>query len=84
MKKKITPKDFFLWAFFNRGGPPGEDDEELEEYIALTEELLGREIKPGRGNAECLRLTLDRVDTMHRTLVWYLVSLICVLYMRND
>jgi hypothetical protein len=73
--KRENLKDFFLWAFFNRGGPPGDDDEELEEYIALTEELLGREIKPGRGNAECLRLTLDRVDMMHRTLVWYLVSL---------
>jgi hypothetical protein len=73
--KRDNLKDFFLWAFFDRGGPPGEDDEELEEYIALTEELLGREIEPGRGNAKCLRLTLDRVDMMHRTLVWYLVSL---------
>jgi hypothetical protein len=73
--KRDNLKDFFLWAFFNREGPPGNDDEELEEYITLTEELLGRDIKPGRGSAECLRLTLDRVDMMHRTLVWYLVSL---------
>jgi hypothetical protein len=73
--KRENLKDFFLWAFFNRGGPPGEDDEELEEYITLTEELLGREIEPGRGGAECLRLTLDRVDMRHRTLLWYLVRL---------
>ncbi len=72
--KRENLKDFFLWAFFNRGGPPGDDDEELEEYVALTEEVLGRELEPGRGKAECLRLTLDRVDMMHRTLVWYLVS----------
>jgi len=73
--KRENLKDFFLWAFYNRGGPPGDDDEELEEYIALTEEFLGSEIKPSRGNAECLRLTLDRADMMHRTTVWYLVSL---------
>ena len=73
--KRENLKEFFLWAFFNRGGPPGDDDEELEEYIALTEELLGRDVEPGRGNAECLRLTLDRVEMMHRTLAWYLVSL---------
>jgi len=76
--KRENLKEFFLWAFFNRGGPPGDDDEELEEYIALTEELLGRDVEPGRGNATCLRLTLDRVDTMHRTLVWYLVSTECL------
>lgn len=73
--KRENIKEFFLWAFFNRGGPPGDDDEELEEYIAKTELLLGREIEPGRGNAECLRLTLDKVDMLHRTLTWYLVSL---------
>lgn len=73
--KRENLKEFFLWAFFNRGGPPGDDDEELEEYIEFTEELLGRDVQPGRGNAKCLRLTLDRVDMMHRTLVWYLVSL---------
>ena len=73
--KRENLKDFFLWAFFNRGGPPGEDNNELEGYITQTEELLGREIPPGRGNAECLRLTLDKVEMRHRTLIWYLVSL---------
>jgi hypothetical protein len=72
--KRENLKDFFLWAFFNRGGPPGEDDEELEAYVARMESLLGRKIEPGRGNAVCLRLTLDRVDMLHRSLVWYFVS----------
>jgi hypothetical protein len=72
--KRENLKEFFLWAFFNRGGPPGEDDEELEEYVTQTEELLGRKMEPGRGNAECLRLTLDKVEILHRTLAWYLVS----------
>ncbi|KAM3084070.1 hypothetical protein ACMFMG_001822 [Clarireedia jacksonii] len=64
-------KEFFLWAFFNRGGPPGADDEELEGYITILEEQLGREIPQGRGNAKCLRLTLDEVVMSHRSLTWY-------------
>jgi hypothetical protein len=72
--KRENLKDFFLWAFFNRDGPPGEDDEELEEYIAATEKLLGREIEKGRGSAVCLRLTLDPVNMLHRSLLWYSVK----------
>lgn len=72
--KRENVKEFMLWAFFNRGGPPGDDDEELEEYVAATEQRLGRPIEKGRGNAECLRLTLDRVSMLHRSLVWYFVS----------
>ncbi|KAH6664696.1 hypothetical protein B0J14DRAFT_243857 [Halenospora varia] len=70
--KRENVKEFLLWAFFNRGGPPGEDDEELEEYVFATEKLLGKPIDAGRGNAKCLRLTLDRVDMLHRSLVWYI------------
>lgn len=69
--RRENVKEFFLWAFFNRGGPPGEDNEELEEYVAATEKSLGRIIQKGRGDAKCLRLTLDRVDMLHRSLVWY-------------
>ena len=67
-------KEFFLWAFFNRGGPPGDDDEELEEYVIATERLLNRSLDEGRGPAKALRLTLDRIDMLHRSLVWYFVS----------
>ncbi|TVY73197.1 hypothetical protein LSUE1_G004737 [Lachnellula suecica] len=70
--RRENVKEFFLWAFFNRGGPPGEDDEELEEYVSATEKLLGKPIEEGTGNAKCLRLTLDRVDMLHRSLVWYI------------
>ena len=71
--KRENLKDFFLWAFFNRGGPPGEDNEELEEYVAATEKLLGRPIEEGRGKAKALRLTIDRIDMLHRSLIWYCV-----------
>jgi hypothetical protein len=80
--KRENLKEFILWAFFSRGGPPGDDNEELEEYVAQIEELLGREIAPGRGNAKCLRLTLDRINMMHRTLLWYTVSV--YLHIIND
>jgi pimeloyl-ACP methyl ester carboxylesterase len=69
--KRDNFKDFLLWAFFNRPGPPGPDDEELEEYVVATEKLAGRKFAPGRGKATCLRLTLDQVDMLHRSLLWY-------------
>lgn len=70
--KRENLKDFFLWAFFNRGGPPGDDDEELEGYVSATEKMLGRPIPEGRGTAKPLRLTIDKVDMLHRSLIWYL------------
>jgi hypothetical protein len=73
--RKENVKEFFLWAFFNRWGPPGDDDEELEEMVSMTEKLLGKPIEDGRGSAKCLRLTLDEVKMLHRSLVWYLVKL---------
>jgi len=73
--KKENVKEFFLWAFFNRGGEPGDDNEELEEYISATEKLLGRKIEDGRGTAECLRLTIDDPKMLHRSLIWYAVSI---------
>lgn len=72
--KRENVKEFFLWAFFNRDGPPGEDDEELEGYVIRTERLLGRKIEQGRGNAICLRLTIDGVSMSHRSILWYFVS----------
>ncbi|EDN93609.1 hypothetical protein SS1G_09476 [Sclerotinia sclerotiorum 1980 UF-70] len=69
--RRENVKEFFLWAFFNRDGPPGDDEEELEEYIGILERQMGREIPDGRGNARCLRLTLDEVVMSHRSLIWY-------------
>jgi hypothetical protein len=72
--KRADVEEFFLWAFFNRAGPPGEDKDELEEYMLLTEEWYGKSIPPGRGNVRALRLTLDKVDMQHRALMFYAVS----------
>lgn len=71
--KRDNVKDFFCWAFLNKGKYGPEDNEELEEYVNKMEVLLGRQLDSGRGNADCLRLTLDKVDMLHRSLAWYLV-----------
>lgn len=72
--KRENVKDFFRWAFLNTGVPNTVDDEELEEFVREMEKLLRRKIEPGRGNAKCFRLTLEKVDMLHRSLTWYLVS----------
>lgn len=71
--KRENVKDFFRWAFLHSGEPDPAYDEELEEYVEEMEKLLGRKLEPGLGNAQSLRLTLDKVEMLHRSLTWYLV-----------
>lgn len=73
--KRDNVKEFFCWGFLNKGVYGAEDNEELEEYVDKMEILLGRGLDSGRGKADCLRLTLDKVDMLHRSLTWYLVRL---------
>ncbi|CAI6089270.1 unnamed protein product [Clonostachys chloroleuca] len=70
--KRDNVKDFFRWAFLSIGEPDSAYDEEIEEYTEEMEKLLGRRLEPGRGNASCLRLTLEKVEMLHRSLTWYL------------
>ncbi|KAH8652818.1 hypothetical protein BGZ61DRAFT_468571 [Ilyonectria robusta] len=70
--KRENVKDFFRWAFLNTGDSDPAHDEEMEEYAGEMEKLLGRKLEPGHGNAQCLRLTLDKVEMLHRSLTWYL------------
>jgi hypothetical protein len=78
--KRENVKDFFRWAFLNTGEPNPAYYEELEEYAGEMEKLLGRRLEPGRGNAKCLRLTLDKVEMLHRSLTWYLVGFYCEIH----
>jgi hypothetical protein len=70
--KRDNVRDFFRWAFLNTGDHDLTYDEELEEYTQEIEKLLGKKLEPGRGNAKCLRLTLDKVEMLHRSLTWYI------------
>lgn len=72
--KRDNLKEFIRWAFLNTGDPDAQFEDELDEYVDVTEKQFGMHFEPGRGKAKCLRLTLDKVDVMHRSLLWYLVS----------
>jgi pimeloyl-ACP methyl ester carboxylesterase len=75
--RRDNVKDFYRWAFLNRGdgelkGADLEEEEhELDEYVDGVQTLLGRDIEPGRGGAQALRLTTDNVKMLHRPLLWY-------------
>ncbi|KAF5974756.1 hypothetical protein FBULB1_7627 [Fusarium bulbicola] len=71
--KRENVKDFFRWGFLNMEDCDSTYDDELEEYIEELEDLLGRKLEPGRGDAKCLRMTLDKVEMLHRSLTWYLL-----------
>ena len=72
--KRGNIKEFFCWAFMSRGACSPSEDEELEEYVNELETVLGRKFELGKGSAVPLRLTLDKVGMLHRSLTWYLVS----------
>ncbi|KAF5621973.1 ribose-phosphate pyrophosphokinase [Fusarium sp. NRRL 52700] len=72
--KRENVKDFFRWGFLNMEHCDSTYDDELEEYIEKLEDLLGKRLEPGRGDAKCLRMTLDKVEMLHRSLTWYLLS----------
>ena len=72
--RRDNVKEFFSWAFLNKDAWDAEDEVELENYTDKLEELLNQKLRAGRGPAKPLRLTLDNVRMMHRSLIWYGVS----------
>lgn len=67
-------KNWISWAFFDRDLEEGKDDEEVEEYTLEFESMIRKDFRPGNGTAKPLRLTIDPVDMLHRSLFWYLVG----------
>ena len=65
-------KQLYTWAFLNKQSHDLDDEAELDEYVNETEQLLGRRLKSGRGNATPVLVTLDKVRTLYRSLFWYL------------
>lgn len=71
--KKENVKEFFQWAFLNTDvADPGYDDE-LDDYVKKFEARIGIEFQHGRTDVKSLRLTLDKVNALHRSLIWYMV-----------
>ena len=75
--KRDNAKEFFAWAFLNKSTWTADEDEELHEYVNKLEVLRGRKFELGKGSVAPLRLTLDRVYMLHRSLAWYSVSVHC-------
>lgn len=72
--KRDNVRDFFLWAFFDCEDTGGHDmNDELEGYIVKTEEMLNRPLPPGRGDVKPMRLTIDKIQTRYRSVIWYFV-----------
>ncbi|KAG0707821.1 Alpha/Beta hydrolase protein [Suillus ampliporus] len=74
--KRDNVIDWLLWALFSatRDTCLVEWEEELEEYLSMVEDIIGRKLAPGyNARARCMRLTIDSVSMLHRPLVWYLV-----------
>ncbi|KAK0749718.1 Alpha/Beta hydrolase protein [Schizothecium vesticola] len=72
--KRDNVRDFLLWAFFDRdasGDETPNDEEQLELLLRRTEFLLGRELPPGRGSANPLRLTIDPIHIRYHSIIWY-------------
>jgi len=71
--------DWVLWALFATDRRGVVDDpsieEELNEYLTMIENKMGRKLEPGRNSSiKPMRLTLDPVVMLPRPMVWYVVS----------
>ncbi len=71
--KRENVKEFFQWAFLSTGVADSSYDDELDEYVKKLEARIGTEFEQGRTDVKSLRLTLDEVNALHRSLIWYMV-----------
>ncbi|EXJ89966.1 hypothetical protein A1O3_03033 [Capronia epimyces CBS 606.96] len=74
--KRENIKEWLRWAFFNTATADPAYDDELETYVKQLETKLGTRFEPGRADVRSIRLTLDKVDALHRSLTWYLCILV--------
>ncbi|KAF7294587.1 hypothetical protein MIND_00995200 [Mycena indigotica] len=73
--KRDNVQDWILWALFASTPQEASPEwiDEINEYISVVEETLGRKLEHGRDfGAESLRLSFDPVKMVHRPLIWYL------------
>lgn len=69
--------EWILWALFASPHDTILQDweEELEGYVRVIERLLGRNLEDGLNDKiNCMKVTLDPVVSVHRPLLWYIVS----------
>lgn len=72
--------DWILWVLLdtdrNNDAFEAEHKEEVDEYIAEIERVLGQKLLPGHepSGLTPMRASWDPVDMRHRPLIWYMVS----------
>jgi hypothetical protein len=71
--KRENMKEWLRWAFLNTAMVDPTLDDELDAYLVELETKLGTNFAPGRADVKSIRLTLDKVEALHRSLTWYLV-----------
>ena len=73
--------EWLLWALFSchRDALVQDWEDELRGYVDTIEQLLGRTLEEGSNkDVNCIKVSLDPVVSLHRPLLWYIVStLLC-------
>lgn len=64
-------RDWLIWALWGQDNSEGIDEDELDEYISLAESKAEYTLDKGKGGAKPIRLNLDPVRMIHRSLLWY-------------
>lgn len=73
--KRSDVVEWLLWAFFRADRVQVEWVQEIEEYVASFEAIIGKKFDLGKsGKLKSIRTTLDPVLVLHRPLLWYIVS----------
>lgn len=72
--KRENMREFLRWAFFNLSASDHAYDAEVEEYLREIESQSGLHFEEGRSDVKSLRLTVEKVHALHRSLTWYFVS----------
>lgn len=73
-------KDFLSWRLWNRVERSSEDEDEIEEYLAYTEDVLDWKFPPGKSGVKSMMVTFEPVRMMHRPILWYMVSRVDEVY----
>lgn len=76
--KEENVREYLSWAFFNAPSVGPEHRDEMDRYLGVIESHLKTPLKKGRGNADCLKLTLDKVNMVYRPLIWYIGAVFIV------
>ncbi|KAG4418795.1 hypothetical protein IFR04_008077 [Cadophora malorum] len=75
--RRDNVKEWICWAFLDIGFGGPDEDEELEEYVDLMEEILPGDMKfsPGKNSAvKTLRFSLDPVNISPKPLLFYVLG----------